>query len=96
MSRIFAEREKLPHFVYRQYDSTGALLYVGVTINPTQRYRNHSYQSPWFEEIVTCRMVGPFVGSDAGTRARSYERLAIFHERPKHNRAHHPDVWRAA
>lgn len=88
MSRVLSERESVPHFVYRYYDADGTLLYVGVTIDPKQRHMNHGYQSPWFRDIASYRLTGPFISEDAGTRARAYERQTIFNEHPLHNVNH--------
>ncbi|MFC9557834.1 GIY-YIG nuclease family protein [Rhodococcus sp. NPDC056960] len=38
-----------PTFVYRGYDETGRLLYVGVTKQPEQRIKEHS-GARWFRE----------------------------------------------
>ena len=37
-----------PHFVYRQFDGEGRLLYVGATRQPEQREREHSTRSVWW------------------------------------------------
>ncbi len=34
--------------VYRFFDASGRLLYVGFTENPLERFLHHSYQSPWW------------------------------------------------
>ena len=46
-----------PHYVYRCYDATGALLYVGCTNNPVARLAQHRKSSWWFERTATTRLL---------------------------------------
>lgn len=61
------------HFVYRAYDEHGLLLYIGCTLDPDQRWRQHRRKSAWAQYAATFKMVGPFYRADALT----YETLAI-------------------
>lgn len=74
-----------PHFVYRAYDHEYRLLYVGVTHNLTQRFTTHRSQSPWFREMATVRLIGPFVGLNARRRAMAVESSIIRTEKPAYN-----------
>lgn len=74
-----------PHFVYRCFDADGELLYVGMTANPVQRLSGHRSASHWFSEVASFTLIGPFVGSDARTRATRVERALIDAEAPPYN-----------
>ena len=39
--------------LYRLYDSTEALLYVGVTGDPRRRFRQHERDKPWWPQVAT-------------------------------------------
>jgi hypothetical protein len=39
--------------VYRLYDASDELIYVGITNNPPQRWRLHAYDKPWWTQVVT-------------------------------------------
>jgi predicted GIY-YIG superfamily endonuclease len=67
--------------VYRVYDSTDALLYVGVTKTFGRRWAQHSQAQPWWPE-VTRQTVDWFTSRDEALRAES---VAIREERPQHN-----------
>jgi hypothetical protein len=78
-----------PVALYRHFDATGALLYVGVSLNAVQRLRQHRL-SPWTEDIANVT-VEYYADRDAALNA---ERQAIVDEGPLHNRAHNPLVAR--
>lgn len=42
--------------LYRHYDATGALLYVGITQDPAKRFQAHKTQSDWTFDVVTIRI----------------------------------------
>lgn len=71
-----------PSCLYRFFDEHGALLYVGITKDPTKRAREHSARSEWY----------PFARShtlewfDDRESALDAERAAIRRERPLFNR----------
>lgn len=53
------------HFVYTAYDADGAVLYVGVTSKPRQRYLQHMAGNDdargWFESyVVRWHVSGPY------------------------------------
>lgn len=71
-----------PHFVYRAYDSDGALLYVGVTYNPPLRFHMHAKSSSWWADMAKVRLI-VFPNR---AYALEKEREAIWWERPVHNK----------
>lgn len=40
------------HALYRFYDAAGALLYVGITIDPGSRWRSHAHDKPWWQQVA--------------------------------------------
>lgn len=69
------------HFVYRAFDADGALLYVGCSLNPEARHREHRGQSRWYPLAATFKMQGPYNYDTA----RQIERDAIRTESPRFN-----------
>lgn len=43
---------KLPHDVYRVFDASGALLYVGCSVNVFARLKEHRKWAEWWPEAV--------------------------------------------
>lgn len=70
-------------FVYRVYDEYGLPLYIGCTMKPTARWRqhSHSHRAPWAEYAHTFKMSGPYT-HDIGYRL---EMEAIGAEQPFFN-----------
>lgn len=52
--------EKRQHFVYRAYDKNGFLLYVGCSLNPEQRWKDHKANRSWAHLAVSFRLAGPY------------------------------------
>jgi hypothetical protein len=74
------------HTLYRFFDMRGSLLYVGRTINPGRRWREHEKDKPWFNEVATLtRQV--YATAEAVDQA---ERDAIATESPRYNIALNP------
>lgn len=69
------------HFVYRAYDSTGHLLYVGCTMDLKRRRGEHRSWSKWWPLAVRFRLSGPY----NYTTGRALEREAIKTEHPLWN-----------
>lgn len=69
------------HALYRFYDATGDLLYVGITVDPGKRLTRHSGDKPWWNEVARVEL------EQHPTRSAvlAAERLAIANERPRHN-----------
>lgn len=76
------------HTLYRFFDADGHLLYVGRTISPARRWREHEKKSPWFEAVAK---VTRQVFATAGEVDRA-ERHAIATERPIYNIALNPNA----
>ncbi len=72
--------------LYRHYDEEGRLLYVGVSLAPISRLREHRYQSRWFYRISVVKI------EHFATRAEavSAEVTAIETEEPMFNTVHVP------
>jgi predicted GIY-YIG superfamily endonuclease len=70
-----------PHYVYRCYDSTDRLIYVGCTVNPVSRLREHRKNTWWAGQIARTRLI---VFPDR-THALAKEREAIATEQPRWN-----------
>lgn len=69
-------------FIYRLYDSDGALLYVGITWNPWVRWRVHKKEKLWWGEVAffdlhTCK---------DDRHARDWETWCIHNLNPLHNK----------
>jgi len=72
------------HALYRFYDATGTLLYVGITADPGSRWRKHAQEKPWWQQITSITL------ETHPTRAAALEaeRQAILAEKPVHNVVH--------
>jgi len=68
--------------LYRQFDSNGRLLYVGVAKNVDRRQSIHKYKSRWHEQIHTVT-TEQFSTRQAALEA---EGAAILNEKPVFNR----------
>lgn len=78
--RTLARRTR-PHSVYRLFDASGHLLYVGCTSGLTQRLRKHKSSKAWWPDVARCvEEVHPNFRS-----AQAAERDAIASEHPLHN-----------
>lgn len=81
----FASKIRTPllreHFVYRAFDESGRLLYVGCTVNLTKRMREHQHHAPWHEHMTRIAVAGPFNYETA----RQVEYDAIESERSLYN-----------
>lgn len=73
-----------PHALYRFFDATGRLLYIGITFNLASRFPSHSDDKPWWSQVDTIRVEG-YADRSAVLAA---EKAAIKAERPLYNVAH--------
>lgn len=73
-----------PHALYRFYDAAGALLYVGITLDPVARWRQHRDDKPWWTDVAHITVD---TYPDRAT-VLDAERAAITRERPLHNVQH--------
>lgn len=79
------------HTLYRFFDGTGELLYVGRTVSPSRRWREHERGAAWYDAVASMtREVYPT--AEAVDQA---ERVAIAAEEPMHNIALNSAVQRA-
>jgi hypothetical protein len=70
-----------PTTLYRFYDRAGALLYIGITLLGPLRFRQHSYEQPWWLDVATC----DFEHYVTRQAAIADERRAIQTEHPQYN-----------
>lgn len=87
-----------PHVLYRFYDTAGALLYIGITLNPGERWKRHRDEKPWWTEVanITLQQHGSREAVLAAERAAietETPRYNVVHNRPK---AGHRRISRAA
>lgn len=74
----------MANVLYRFYSKTGQLLYVGITMNPPQRFRDHRDSKEWWDQVA-----GITVESyDTRKDLAEAEKRAIRVERPQHNIVH--------
>lgn len=74
------------HVLYRFYDATGDLLYVGLTNDIGTRFSNHVATKSWWSEVADCRI--EFLPSREALEEA--EILAIQTEMPRYNQRHNP------
>jgi predicted GIY-YIG superfamily endonuclease len=70
------------HYVYRLWDESGSLLYVGISRTLTNRLLQHNANQPWADEIDS--VTGKRFASRE--KARAAEISAIQTEHPKYNK----------
>lgn len=92
----FLPKHQRPHSIYRIFDASGRLLYIGCAEDVQARIYMHRATYTMVDAFLihrhydrhTSEVVGPL--SDA----RAAERAAIETERPILNRQHNPTRWR--
>jgi hypothetical protein len=72
------------HALYRFFDDAGELLYVGITMNPAARWKQHQGDKHWWTEVANIT-VEPHANRKMVLEA---ERLAIITEKPRYNIVH--------
>ncbi|MCG5460863.1 GIY-YIG nuclease family protein [Micromonospora sp. MED01] len=73
----------VPTCLYRFYDRTGRLLYIGITVNPPVRFTRHSEDKPWWPEVDHTQTT--LTWFDSRAEAEAVELPAVRDERPLHN-----------
>jgi hypothetical protein len=73
-----------PHALYRFFDASGQLLYVGITNNPARRFTQHGVSRDWWHEVETIRMER----HDDREAVLAAEKRAILAEGPRYNVKH--------
>jgi hypothetical protein len=81
-----------PHALYRFFDASGALLYIGITAALPARLARHREDKPWWCNVAEIK-VEHFPTRRAVLEA---EREAIIRERPVHNKQHNGMVARSS
>lgn len=77
-----------PHVLYRMFDRSERLLYVGITLNPPGRFRGHQGEKAWWDQVATVTLE-----QHENRRALEIaETNAIIAERPLHNIVHNEAV----
>lgn len=79
-----------PTALYRLYDPQGSLLYVGISNNPENRFRQHRAEKSWWPQVDGTS----FEWFESRHKASQAETQAIATESPRHN-IHQTDVWKA-
>ena len=65
------ERELAPHYVYRLFDESGQLLYVGCTYDYLKRLREHSRDNPHWFPLVDSISVQKYTSPGEAYRAEA-------------------------
>lgn len=78
------------HTLYRFFDGTGVLLYVGISLRPWERFKQHRQDKPWWDDVATVTMEH----HDTREQVLQAERDAIVAESPLHNVVHNRGVQR--
>lgn len=74
----------MDHALYRFYDANGALLYIGIALQPFARMGQHRREKSWWGEVATVTIEHHHSRADAVAA----ERDAIKAEKPKYNVVH--------
>lgn len=77
---------QIPHFVYRLYDATETLIYVGLTGSIAHRMRQHQADKPWWSEVARVEVQQ----CEDRRAAADLERALIVRHTPCHNVVHMP------
>jgi predicted GIY-YIG superfamily endonuclease len=83
-----AELPTKPHALYRFFDRTDVLLYVGISMDLPTRLRKHRREKPWWLEIAHIAIEPHESRADA----LAAEAAAIAEEKPLYNDQHNPTV----
>lgn len=67
--------------LYRFFDEAGDLLYVGISLNPLERWNQHRLDKPWWGEVRTATIEV----HDSREAVEEAERAAIRREHPRYN-----------
>jgi predicted GIY-YIG superfamily endonuclease len=73
-----------PQALYRFFDAKGSLLYVGISLNPGARWKQHRADKPWWTEVANVTVEH----HPDRQSVMDAEREAIKRERPRYNRLH--------
>lgn len=90
ISTAFRDLNSRPHILYRFYDRTSVLLYVGITVDLSVRMADHARDKHWWGEVD--RSATRIEYYDSRPAALTAEREAIRIEKPLHNDHHNESV----
>lgn len=77
----------MDHALYRFYNGNGALLYIGIALQPFARMGQHRREKSWWGEVATVT-IEHYVSRP---KAMAAERAAIKAEKPRYNVVHNRD-----
>lgn len=69
--------------VYRFFDVSGRLLYVGIAFDPAERWKHHASHTRWWKDAVD----NTIEWYDARPEAERAEKVALRYEKPIYNKA---------
>ncbi|MFM9649854.1 MULTISPECIES: GIY-YIG nuclease family protein [Streptomyces] len=69
--------------VYRFFDKTGRLLYVGIAYDPAERWKYHAAKTRWWKDAVD----NTIEWYDTRAEAERAEEVALRYEKPIYNKA---------
>lgn len=76
--------------VYRHFDASGRLLYIGCSMDPARRFGVHRCVAPWARQVANITLEW----FDSREEAEAAEAAAIARENPPHNRHGRSDASR--
>lgn len=76
-----AKKRETTHILYRFFNASGELLYIGVTQDPQARFKSHQYDKSWFSEVASSTMEH----FSSRQELIAAELAAIRRESPKYN-----------
>lgn len=82
--------DHLPTALYRLYDESGTLLYIGISYQPEVRFEQHAALKPWWDRVARREMVW---FPDRPTAAKA-EAEAVRTEDPEYNGTYSPRIDR--
>jgi GIY-YIG catalytic domain. len=69
--------------VYRFFDASGRLLYVGIAFDPAERWKHHASKTRWWKDAVD----NTIEWYDTRAEAERAEKTALRYEKPIYNKA---------
>ena len=73
-----------PHALYRFFDAAGDLLYVGITLDPGSRWKQHRDDKAWWHEVARVELEN----HPSREAVLAAEKAAIITEQPRYNIVH--------
>lgn len=76
------------HALYRFFNADGGLLYIGISVNPSTRFRRHKGEQPWWLEVTQITIER----YPARSEVLAAEKRAIEAEHPLYNVVHNTGI----